>query len=310
MESFQVRSRSTPGRMHTVRIDGDDSDCTCEAASYGNRNCHHVRISRELLERERQLIEANQVSDMKHTDIREQLAAPFPASDIEFRAGATNKDKTKCLALAYLTARAVQERLDDVLGIDGWYDTYRPGPGGGVLCALSIRIDGEWITKEDVADNSDIEPVKGGVSDALKRAAVKFGVGRYLYKLDSVWVPCQERGRSVVIKETPRLPAWALPQGDASKPQTPMAEEFARIEAEAEHEARTGERPLPDMYEAGAASPSGGVDSWTAFWKLAKPLGVTALQVEEAAGKPTKDIKASELAGLIARFEKGEVSVS
>lgn len=237
-------------------------------------------------------------------DIRERLAAPFPASDIEFRAGATNKEKTKCLALAYLTARAVQERLDDVLGIDGWYDTYRPGPGGGVLCALSVRIDGEWITKEDVADNSDIEPVKGGVSDALKRAAVKFGIGRYLYKLDSVWVPCQERGRSVVIKESPRLPAWALPRGDGSKPQTLMAEEPARTEAKPEAD----ERPLPDMYEAGAASPSGGVDSWTAFWKAAKPLGVTALQVEEAAGKPTKDIQATELAALLARLKEGATS--
>jgi len=144
-------------------------------------------------------------------DIREQLAAPFPSKDIDWRIGSTNNEKTRGMALAYITARAVQERLDEVFGIGGWYDHYSPGPSGGVLCSLSCRIDGEWITKQDVADNSDVEPVKGGVSDALKRAAVKFGIGRYLYHLEGQWVEIEQRGRTHVMRSAPQLPVWALP---------------------------------------------------------------------------------------------------
>ena len=50
-----------------------------------------------------------------------------------------------------------------------------------MICELSINIDGTWITKSDGADDSNIEGAKGGISDALKRAAVLFGIGRYLY---------------------------------------------------------------------------------------------------------------------------------
>lgn len=59
-------------------------------------------------------------------------------------------------------------------------------------CILRVRIDGEsWITKEGIADNTDIEGVKGGESQALRRAAVKYGIGRYLYELNNVWVQVQ-----------------------------------------------------------------------------------------------------------------------
>jgi hypothetical protein len=145
------------------------------------------------------------------------LAAPFPAEDIEWRAGATNADKTKALALAYLTARAVMDRLDEVVGPENWKDEYHPGPDGGVVCKLSIRlkVDGlpEWIAKEDGAENTDFEEVKGGLSSALKRAGVKWGIGRYLYGLEGKWVASEQKGKTVVLKETPKLPAWALPKG-------------------------------------------------------------------------------------------------
>jgi len=38
-----------------------------------------------------------------------------------------------------------------------------------------------WVTKSDGADDSSIESAKGGISDSLKRAAVQYGIGRYLY---------------------------------------------------------------------------------------------------------------------------------
>lgn len=142
-----------------------------------------------------------------------RLAAPFNPEDIEWRAGVTNAEKTKALALAYITSRAVMDRLDEVIGPENWRDEYNHGPDGGVICGLSLRINNEWITKWDGAENTDFEAIKGGLSDAFKRAGYKWGIGRYLYKLESVWVPCEAHGKSIVLKSTPKLPAWALPTG-------------------------------------------------------------------------------------------------
>jgi hypothetical protein len=56
-----------------------------------------------------------------------------------------------------------------------------------VICRLTIRLpDGMVLTKSDaggyagMADPGDDD--KSGFADAFKRAAVKFGVGRYLYR--------------------------------------------------------------------------------------------------------------------------------
>jgi hypothetical protein len=147
------------------------------------------------------------------------LVKPFPAVDIEWRAGATNQEKTRALAMAYLTSRAVMNRLDDVVGPENWKDEYSAGPSGGVMCGISIRTADGWVTKFDVGENSDFEPVKGGFADAFKRAAVKWGIGRYLYNLDAVWHECEVRGKSVVLKGAPTLPKWALPS-QASTPTT------------------------------------------------------------------------------------------
>ena len=144
-----------------------------------------------------------------------RLADPFDPAVIEWKPGATTRDKKKGLAMAYLTSRAVQQRLDDVCGPADWRNEFREGPSGGVLCGLSIRVDredgtSEWVTKWDGADNSQVEAVKGGLSDATKRAAVQWGVGRYLYDLPATWVRLDDRGR---FAETPRIPSAFLPSG-------------------------------------------------------------------------------------------------
>jgi hypothetical protein len=104
----------------------------------------------------------------------DQLKEPFPKSELQWRKGRSNT------ILAYIDARCVMKRLDDVVGIDGWQDSYK-SIDGRTMCELSIRINGEWVTKSDGAGDTNIEGEKGGISDAFKRAAVKFGVGRYLY---------------------------------------------------------------------------------------------------------------------------------
>lgn len=117
------------------------------------------------------------------------LSAEFPRAAVSWRSQSLTKDGTKALALAYIDARDVMDRLDTVCGPQNWQDKYE-FHGSRTVCYLSIRIGDEWITKADGAGDSDVEAEKGAISDALKRAAVKWGIGRYLYALSSPWVPC------------------------------------------------------------------------------------------------------------------------
>lgn len=146
-----------------------------------------------------------------------KLLEPFDPKDIEWKSGSfTDKNGGKALAMAYLNARAIMNRLDDVLGAENWQDTYQQisGEGGqrGFICTIHIRIGDDWIGKSDAADESDFEAIKGGISDAFKRAANKWGIGRYLYNLDAEWVKAEKTGKYTKLLETPKLPAWAVPE--------------------------------------------------------------------------------------------------
>lgn len=160
------------------------------------------------------------------TDINfAKLAEPFPADDIEWRVQQSGvKDgKPWAMVLAYVTNRAIMDRLDDVVGPENWGNQFTPGPVSGLLCGISIRVGvDQWVTKWDGAENTDIEATKGGLSNSMKRAAVQWGIGRYLYGLTTGWAKFCDNGRySAKIKETnkyhkwnpPDLPAWALPAG-------------------------------------------------------------------------------------------------
>jgi hypothetical protein len=82
--------------------------------------------------------------------------------------------------LDYIDSRQVMSLLDAVLGPENWQDHYRE-VAGKIYCDLLVRVEGEWITKSDCGSESKIEGEKGQASDAFKRAAVKWGVGRFLY---------------------------------------------------------------------------------------------------------------------------------
>jgi hypothetical protein len=145
-------------------------------------------------------------------DILEALKAPFPADAISWRVGATNKDKTKGIALAYIDARDVMRRFDDVCGVD-WQCRYSHVTDKGVVCEIGVKIDGEWRWRSNGAGETDVEGEKGALSDAFKRAGVLWGVGRYLYDLPNEWVELDEYKR---LKKTPSLPKWATPNGEAA----------------------------------------------------------------------------------------------
>jgi hypothetical protein len=152
--------------------------------------------------------EQKETSELKDKYLK--LIAPFPADSIHWRVGSTTKDGSKGMALAYIDARDVMNRLDRTVGPHNWSDDYKEVMGR-IVCNLSVRLDGEWVTKADGAGDTDFEGEKGGLSDAFKRAAVKFGIGRYLYDLPAVWCPVEMRGKTAIITTPPKLPAWALP---------------------------------------------------------------------------------------------------
>ena len=95
------------------------------------------------------------------------------------------------MVLAYVTNRAIQNRLDEVCGPMGWRNEYREETGG-VMCGISIWCSERktWGTKWDGAEKTDVESFKGGLSASMKRAAVQWGIGRYLYKLESAFAQC------------------------------------------------------------------------------------------------------------------------
>ena len=137
-------------------------------------------------------------------NLKDQLEKPFLDDELEFRVGATNSDKTKGLALAYIQARAIQNRLDEVVGIENWRVSYKE-INGGFLAKLELKINNEWVAKEDGANVTDYEAIKGGISSAFKRAASVWGIGRYLYEIESQWLPIEQKGKAYIFKETPKL---------------------------------------------------------------------------------------------------------
>lgn len=146
-----------------------------------------------------------------------KLRAPFDVELVLWRAGARTKDKKRGQALPYINARLIQDRLDEVMGPENWRNEFAAAPmGGGLMCVLSLRIGEEWVSKADVAQQDEVSEnsrdpdqareiaIKGAASDAFKRAAVQWGVGRYLYSFEAPWVEL-ENERYIKRDETPKL---------------------------------------------------------------------------------------------------------
>ncbi len=104
---------------------------------------------------------------------------------------ATHQTRKPGGSYQYLTARQICDRLDQVVGPGNWSTTYRvlATDPWVVECQLSIF----GVAKADcgysnnpTADEGDkdfeAEPGKASFSDAFKRAATRWGVGRWLQK--------------------------------------------------------------------------------------------------------------------------------
>jgi hypothetical protein len=132
--------------------------------------------------------------------------------------GSTTKDKTRGLALAYIDARDVQDRLNQVCGVF-WQCRHSDAGGGKLACDIGIKVGDEWLWRGDGAGETEVRAEgptreqqidmaqKGAFSDAFKRAGVRWGIARYLYDIESEWVAIERKGNSYGIapSELPKL---------------------------------------------------------------------------------------------------------
>ncbi|MFC0273752.1 Rad52/Rad22 family DNA repair protein [Metabacillus herbersteinensis] len=163
-------------------------------------------------------------------EITKMLEEPFAPDDIEWRVQRTLKvqNQWKAIVVPYVQNRTIQARLDHVFGVMGWENSFKE-LHKGVICGITAWFNGRSITKWDGADITNIEDTKGAVSNSMKRAAVQWGIGRYLYKCTEEWVPVfdDKKPNSIYIKDDkknlkgywlpPQLPSFALPKGFKQK---------------------------------------------------------------------------------------------
>lgn len=236
------------------------------------------------------------------TDIFEQLSSPFDPSEVDWRVGSVtgkDSDKPKGMALAYIDARTVMDRLDTVCGPAGWQNRYVM-EGSKTVCEIGILCGDVWVWKADGAGDSDVEAEKGALSDAFKRAAVRWGIGRYLYNLKTPWVQVRPSGKSFVIHDDALLELDAIlrkqmkpaPKKDApAPPPDPYEANLARAQKWA-HGAITflgnciTEREIDAWYGQNAA----------ALAKLQKEWGDLFRQVTQAMVNQREFVKVKDAA--------------
>lgn len=127
----------------------------------------------------------------------EYLTKPIQPNEIEWRVITKPKDG-KITVAPYIDSRCVMKRLDQQFGPLSW-NTLVHINGDNLTLMLQVTHDGVECTKTDGVklqssnDNDQIDPVKSAVSDALKRVAVQFGLGRDLYEYPLIQVQSNDR---------------------------------------------------------------------------------------------------------------------
>lgn len=153
---------------------------------------------------------------MKLSDVEKRLHAPFAAHLIDWKPGTLTKDRRRALMMAYIDARAVMDRLDAICP-DAWsFDV--EAIAGAPVPTMRGTLTVLGVSRSDVGEGDPSSEAgrsyKAATSDALKRCAVHFGIGRYLYDLPKQWVDWDDAKRKPV--HTPELPDWAKPDHERS----------------------------------------------------------------------------------------------
>lgn len=120
------------------------------------------------------------MTEQRVYSIEEKLKFKIP---YKWKIQTVSKTKPKAQCVAYIDARDVMDLLDKAVGYENWKDEYLY-VNNQWLCGLSIRTEnGEWVTRWDTGTSGNFEAEKSAISDSFKRAAVKWGIGRFLYDI-------------------------------------------------------------------------------------------------------------------------------
>ena len=109
----------------------------------------------------------------------------------KWRVQSFSKNKASAQCVAYIDARDVMARLDEVVGVENWQDDYKL-VDGKLMGGIGIKCGTEWVWKWDTGNESAMDGDKGQISDSFKRAGVKWGIGRFLYDLTIQYVDANE----------------------------------------------------------------------------------------------------------------------
>lgn len=110
----------------------------------------------------------------------------------KWRVQSFSKHNAVATCVPYIDARDAMDLLDEVVGMGNWRKKYYELKNN-IYCSVGIKINGEWVEMDDCGTESTTEKVKGEASDAFKRACVGFGIGRFLYSKDVVYVTANEK---------------------------------------------------------------------------------------------------------------------
>ena len=151
-------------------------------------------------------------------ELLEELGRPFAEKHIQWRAGATTKDKGKAQALPYAEPRVYEDRLNRLCPGD-WSVLFKPWGESKVICELTIH----GVTRASTGE-SDGEGFSVGTAaeaQAFKRACSKFGLGRYLYDITAPWVKYDAQKRKLLetpnLPNAPRQPKYQAPRQELQK---------------------------------------------------------------------------------------------
>jgi hypothetical protein len=159
-------------------------------------------------------------SGLDVTKLLLELEVPFSPDRVRWRVTNTTHDKKRGQIVPYADSRAYTDRLNALFTPQGWTREYkvetmtnitrvRKGESivsGKVLvtCTVTILSIGSHSgTGEEWAD--DDNGMTSPDAQAFKRACSCFGLGRYFYDIQAIWVDLDQNRQPV---RTPALFAW------------------------------------------------------------------------------------------------------
>src|SRR5260221_2675281 len=256
-------------------------------------------------ERGRPFLAEDMMAEPTWEAIAQKLRAPFDPADVDWRPQGNPKAGENCQVVCYITARAVMDRLDEVVGASNWaFDYEAIVIANGQVQIAKGRLTLHGVSKEDVGEASSFDPSKGCVSDALKRCAVLWGIGRYLYNVPPTWVRMDAEKRIPdAVLATLRV---QLPGGSGRVTDVPV--ESTKVVQQ--HRAPTPIRTAPAAKLTPAPSPKA---TWPSLRLRARKLNITSEEdwrdfVVSATGK-VADFTPQDLAIVeqkLTRRERGE----